>query len=86
MMMKTLPLLLLLCSVGLTNSASAQSKPKYSAKRAFSHANESSKGKTSKARFRKVSRRGDFLDLHSRSIAKFETAKSNKIYRFRGAQ
>jgi hypothetical protein len=86
MMKKILSLLLLLCSVGLTNSASAQSKPKFNLKRAFSHANESSKGKTSKARFRKVSWRGDFLDLHFHNIAKFETARSNKNYRFREAR
>lgn len=86
MMKKILSLLLLFCSVGLTNAASAQSKPKFNPKRAFSHANESSKGKTSKAQFRKVSRRGDFLDLHLHSIAKFETAKSNKKYRFRIAR
>lgn len=86
MMKKILPLLLLLCSVGLANSASAQSKPKFNPKRVFSHATESSKGRTSKARFRKVSRRGDFLDLHFNNIAKFETAKSNKNYRFREAR
>jgi hypothetical protein len=85
MMKKFLALLLLLCSASLTtNSASAQSRPKFNQKRVFSHAAESSKGRTSKARFRKVSRRGGFLDLHFNNIAKFETAKSNKNYRFRG--
>lgn len=86
MMKKILSLLLLLCSVSLTNPASAQSKPKFKSTHAFSHATESSEGRTTKARFRKVSRRGDFLDLHFNNIAQFKTAKSNKNYRFRKAR
>lgn len=81
-MKKYLFLLLLLCGVSLVNSVSAQSRPKFKASQAFSHASASSEGRTNKVRFRSTPK-GDFFDLHFKSIAQFRTAKSNKNYRFR---
>lgn len=75
--------LLLLCAFGLSiaGQATAQSRPKGSLKRAFSHTSEASKGRTNKAHFRRENIR-PVIDLNPHSPEKFKTAKANRHYKF----
>ncbi|HEX8326185.1 MAG TPA: hypothetical protein VF629_01505 [Hymenobacter sp.] len=74
-------LVALVLSSGIASSAAAQKRPKSSAKRAFSHNSESSKGKTSKARFRRENDR-PVIDLNPNSLVKTKTTKAPKPYKF----
>lgn len=61
--------------------AVAQQRPKGIAKRAFAHNSESSKGKTSKARFRRENDR-PVIDLNPKNLVKTKTTKAPKPYKF----
>ena len=76
-------LLLLLFPFLAASAADAQSlgkKPRLKARHHYVHASESSKGKTSKARFRPVNNIKPTIDLHPRRLEKFKTAKVAKPY------
>ncbi|MBF9239923.1 hypothetical protein I2I05_21200 [Hymenobacter sp. BT683] len=76
-------LLLLLLFPFLASSASfAQdpSKKRLKAKHHYVHASESSKGRTSKARFRPENNVRPTLDLNPKRLEKFKTAKAPKPY------
>ena len=71
-------LALFACANGTTQ---AQNRPKIKAKHAFTHSSEASKGKNSKARFRRESVR-PVIDLNPRNLAKTKTTKAPKPYKY----
>ena len=84
--MKTLflPLLALVLSSGLAQSATAQARPKVNVKRAFAHSSEAGKGKANKAHFRRENEGGirPTIDLNPRSLERTKTVKAPKHYKF----
>ena len=83
-MKNILPALLLLAlSISHTGPATAQSRPKMKAGRAFAHTSESGKGKHSKARFRRENNILPTIDLHPRTPEKTKTVKAPKSYKFK---
>jgi len=78
-------LFFLLLALFFASSASfAQSKshdPRVKVKRPFSHFSESSRGKNSKARFRRV-KNIPTIDLYPRNLAKSKTTKAPKSFKF----
>ena len=71
-------LALFTCASGI---AQAQSRPKAKARHAFSHSSEASRGKNSKARFRRLST-VPVIDMNPRSLEKSKTVKAPKHYRY----
>ena len=71
-------LALFTCASGI---AQAQSRPKAKARHAFTHSAEASRGKNSKARFRRESTI-PVIDLNPRSIEKSKTVKGPKRYKY----
>lgn len=81
-MKKLIPALLILFFIGFALAASAQTRPKYKAKKVFSHNAESGQGKTDRAQFRKESSNRPPIDLRPHKLESFKTAKANKHYKF----
>ncbi|WP_046244978.1 hypothetical protein [Hymenobacter terrenus] len=79
--MKTLIPFLIFFGIEAIAPAIAQSRPKIKARRAFVHNSEASRGKNSKARFRRNSK-PPVIDLTPGKLEKFKTAKANKPYKF----
>jgi hypothetical protein len=64
-------------------SEARDTKPGKAGRKAFRHTSESSKGKNSKAQFRKENKgSGGVLDLNPRSPEKFKTARANPSYKY----
>lgn len=55
-------------------------------RKAFRHNSESSKGKNSKAQFRKENKGSGIIDLNPRSPEKFKTARANPNYKYQKAR
>ena len=64
-----------------SSTSQAQHRPKIKSRHAFTHSSEASKGKLSKARFRRESS-VPVIDLNPRSIGKFKTVKAPKPYKY----
>jgi hypothetical protein len=73
--------LIFVFSLSTAGLATAQSRPKGSIKRAFSHSSEASKGRKNKVHFRRENIR-PVIDLNPHSQEKFKTAKANHQYKF----
>lgn len=73
--------LLLAVCLGAATTADAKPSPGAKSKRAYSHSNESSKGKNNKAQFRKQSIR-PVIDLHPHKAGTFKTAKAAPSYKY----
>ena len=69
-------LALFTCAPGITQ---AQNRPRIKARHAFTHTAEASKGKNSKARFRRENTR-PVIDLNPRNLEKTKTTKAPKPY------
>ncbi|MBU6122526.1 hypothetical protein [Hymenobacter siberiensis] len=74
-------LLFLGLGLSLTIPATAQSRPKLKARRAFSHTSESGQGKNNKIQFRRESNR-PVIDMKPHKLESFKTAKSPKPYKY----
>ena len=74
-------LLLVAFSLSTASQAVAQSRPKGSLKRAFSHNSGAGSHKNNKAQFRHESRR-PVIDLNPHTSEKFKTAKAGHHYKF----
>ncbi|MDO7877761.1 hypothetical protein Q5H93_23700 [Hymenobacter sp. ASUV-10] len=57
-------------------------KASKASRKSFRHTSESSKGKNSKAQFRKENKGGGIVDLNPRSPEKFKTARANPGYKY----
>jgi len=73
--------LLLLLACFAAGTVQAQNRPKVKAKRAFAHPSESSKGKASKAQFRRENVR-PVIDLKPNSLERSKTVKAPKPYKY----
>lgn len=74
--------LLLLAIMACTSSLShAQSRPQKKYKRTYNHSAEASKGRNSKAQFRRESIR-PVIDLNPRSLEKSRTTKAPRPYKY----
>jgi|GEM_PF-1891154 len=63
-------------------SEARDTKPGKAGRKAFRHTSESSKGKNSKAQFRKENKGSAVIDLNPRKPEKFKTARANPNYKY----
>lgn len=75
-------ILLLLAFMACTSSlAQAQTRPHKKYKRTYNHSAEASKGRNSKAQFRRDNAR-PVIDLNPRSLEKSKTTKAPRPYKY----
>jgi hypothetical protein len=75
-----LMVLFLTAAAGL--SEARDNKPGKAGRKAFRHNSESSKGKNSKAQFRKENKGAVVIDLNPGKPEKFKTARANRNYKY----